>query len=134
NVFPGFAFSPNGRTAVFTDLGPGPTSDETVQIVTLDLVTGERTQVTRLPVGGPPGDLFPPTCCPTFIDDETIAFPSVTNPDGLNPNGLDTIFTIGSDGTGLKTLPVPVVAPGSQIVPTFLITGPRPSATVFLLP
>jgi hypothetical protein len=134
NVLPGFAFSPSGRTVAFTDLGPGPTSDETVQIFTLDLVTGERRQVTRLPIATPPSDLFPPTCCPSFIDDETIAFPSVTNPDGLNPSGFDAFFTVATDGTGLATLPIPVVAPGSQIVPNFVITGPRPSANLILLP
>jgi hypothetical protein len=134
NVLPGFAFSPSGRTVAFTDLGPGPTSDETVQIFTLDLITGERRQVTHLPIATPPSNLFPPTCCPSFIDDDTVTFPSVSNPDGLNPNAFDAIFTVATDGTGLATLPIPVVAPGSQIVPNFVITGPRPSASLFLLP
>jgi hypothetical protein len=134
NVLPGFAFSPSGRKVAYTDLGPGPTPDLTVQIFTLDLVTGARFQVTHLPVAVPPSDLFPPTCCPSFVDEETIAFPSVSNPDGLNPTGFDAFFTIATDGTGLTTLPIPVVVPGSQIVPNFVITGPRPSANLFLLP
>src|SRR4030095_12467477 len=51
---PPIAFSPNGRLIAFTDLGPGPGGEEAVQIVVLDLATGKRSQVTRLPSGTPP--------------------------------------------------------------------------------
>src|SRR5262245_6529438 len=44
------SFSPDGRAVVLTDLGPGPEGEEAVQIFSLDLVTGSRTQLTHLPV------------------------------------------------------------------------------------
>ncbi len=134
NVFPGFEFSPDGETVAFTDIGPGPGGGETVQIFTLDLVTGARVQLTRLPPAPPTDPLFPPTCCAGFVDDETVAFLSVADPEGLNPDGAGTIFTVKTNGSGLKKLPVPIVVPGSQIVPTFSITGPRPNAALFFLP
>src|SRR5262249_53951183 len=42
------AFSRDGRTVVYTDLGPGPSGEEAVQVVTLDLATARRTQLTTL--------------------------------------------------------------------------------------
>jgi hypothetical protein len=134
NVFPGFDFSPNGRVVTFTDLGPGPDGAEAAQIVTLDLLSGTRTQITHLPQSGTAGPLFPATCCPGFVDDDTIAFLSVSNPDGLNPNGDGVVFAVQSDGSGLRRLPPPVAVPGSRIVPVFSITGPRPTATLLFLP
>src|SRR5262245_27207897 len=35
-------FSPSGRTLAYTDLGPGLSGEEAVQVFTLDVVTGER--------------------------------------------------------------------------------------------
>src|SRR5262245_36060453 len=45
-----FTFSRDGGAVVLTDLGPGPAGEEAVQIFTLDVVTGERKQLTHLPV------------------------------------------------------------------------------------
>src|SRR4029453_10575356 len=56
-------FSPNGRRIAFTDLGPGPEGEETVQIVVLDLVSGRRTQVTHLPSASLP----PSVPAPSFL-------------------------------------------------------------------
>ena len=55
------SFSADGRTIVFTDRGPGPAGEDAAQIVTLDLATGTRRQVTRLPRATPanPPILFP---------------------------------------------------------------------------
>jgi hypothetical protein len=39
-------FSPNGRTIVFSDRGPDPAGEDAAQVVTLDVVTGKRVQVT----------------------------------------------------------------------------------------
>ncbi len=134
NLFPGFEFSPNGNLVTYTDLSASPNGEDVAQVVTLDLTTGHRVQLTHLPKPPAVDPLFAPTCCPGFADDDTVAFLSVANPDGLNPDDDATIFTVKTDGTNLKTLPVPVVQPGSQILPVFSITGPRPNATLFFLP
>ena len=134
NLFPGLAFSRNGEMVAYTDRGPGPNGEDATQIFAVDLATAQRTQLTHLPLTPAPDPLFLSTCCPSFPDDETVAFLSIANPDGLNPNGDAAIFTVKVDGTGLKKLPVPMVAPGSAIVPVFSITGPRPDAALFFLP
>src|SRR5262245_38590747 len=79
-------FSPNGKIVAFTDLGPGPAGEAAIQIVTMDVVTGDRTMITHLP-SGTPVDPQPVTGYPSFVDDETISFDSFANPDGLNPRG-----------------------------------------------
>src|SRR5262249_53863536 len=125
-------FSPNGRRIVFTDLGPGPAGEEAVQIVVLDLPTGQRTQVTHLPSGMPPapaGNVI--TGYPRFIDDETVAFFSYEDPDGLNPAQTLTAFTVGIDGSRLKPAPTPVAAPGSRVIPIFGVA--TPGSNVFTL-
>jgi hypothetical protein len=129
---PPIAFSPNGRRIAFTDLGPGPGGEEAVQIVVLDLATGKRTQVTRLPSGTPPsppdpvyGGSFFLTCCPQFIDDETVVFQTYVDPDGSNPEHTFAGFTVRIDGSGLKPVPIPVSVPGSRVVPSFAVGGGR---------
>jgi hypothetical protein len=122
SVSPPIAFSPNGRRIAFTDLGPGPGGEETIQIVVLDLATHDRTQVTRLPTGTGPG-LFFLTCCPTFIDNETVVFQTYTDPEGLNPEHNLVAFTVRIDGTNFTRLPSPVAVKGSQLVPTFGVFG-----------
>lgn len=128
-----FGFSPDGRTITFPDLGPGQTGEETTQIVTLDVVTGKRMQVTHLPPlpndVGDPWCGVPVTSFPFFLDSGSIAFFTATNPDRLNPGYNMLGFTIGGDGR-LTPAPLPVALPGSQIVPKFAITGPEPSAAI----
>src|SRR5215475_47627 len=83
---PPMFFSPNGRRVGFTDIGPGP-SGPAVQIVVLDLATGKRTQVTHLPSGTPPKNVFGEfflTCCPAFVDDDTVVFQTFVDPEGSN--------------------------------------------------
>jgi hypothetical protein len=134
NVFATLAFSPDGRRVVFTDLGPGPAGETAIQIVTLTLA-GQRTQVTRLPRADSLIPGLPATGFPGFIDDETLAFYSFANPDGLNPQGQLTAFTVRTDGTGLRALPVTDVAPpGGQVVPRFAIWGGRASIANLTLP
>jgi Tol biopolymer transport system component len=84
-LVPTLDFSPDGRRVVFTDIGPGPAGEDAAQVVALDLASGRRTQVTHLPSGVPPDPLFPVTCCPSFIDDDTISFSTFTDPDGSKP-------------------------------------------------
>ena len=75
-IYPGFKFSPDGRRLVFVDRGPGRDGREALQLWTLDVDTGRRSQVTHLPPVGFPGpeSNAPDTCCPRFVDDENIEF------------------------------------------------------------
>jgi hypothetical protein len=143
SVAPPVMFSPNGRRIAFTDRGPGPGGEEAVQIVALDLATGERTQVTHLPTGTPPslisdngfnfGSYFL-TCCPTFLDDETVLFQTFVDPDGSNPEHKFAAFTVRIDGSGLTPVPQPVAVPGSEVVPSFGVTGLRTNLLRLSLP
>jgi len=133
--WPGLNFSPSGRTIAFVDKGPDADGLETDQVVTIDVATGTRTQVTRLPHTDP----VPPYCCsvayPHFIDEQTIIFNSSANPDGLNPEGAYRPMTIKTDGSHLEVpLPIPIALPGSMLDPRFVITGDRPQALTVLLP
>jgi len=122
-VFPAFDFSPAGRRVAFTDLGPGPSGEDAVQIVTLDIATGSRTQLTQLPRRSVPDPTLPDTGFPKFVDDDTVAFDTFTDPDGSNPEGDLVTFTVKTDGSGLKRVPIPRATAGSQIVPSFQVTG-----------
>jgi hypothetical protein len=101
---------------------------EAVQIFVLDLATGERRQVTHLPSGTPPraADEARPyflTCCPKFVDNETILFQTFVDPDGSNPEHNFAAFTVRIDGGRLKSVPTPVALPDSHLVPSFAVTG-----------
>jgi hypothetical protein len=136
---PPILFSPNGRWIAFTDLGPGFDGEDAVQVFVLDLTTGERRQVTRLPSGteryayivGPPYFL---TCCPKFVDDETILFQTSVNADGSNPEETFSAFTIKIDGSRLKRVPTPVALPDSHLVESFAVTGLHRNLARFSLP
>jgi hypothetical protein len=124
-VAPSIPFSPNGRRIAFADLGPGPGDVEAVQIVVLDLATGQRTQVTHLPSGSPPAPELFLTGYPRFIDDETVLFFTFVDPDGSNPTHDFAAFTVRIDGSGLKRKPddTPLLgAPGGQVLPVFGVT------------
>lgn len=75
-------FSPDGRSVIFADRGPGPAGEDAAQIVTLDIATGTRTPVTRLPATAPDpsNPVLPAVAYASFRDDETIVFPSRANP------------------------------------------------------
>jgi hypothetical protein len=127
-------FSADGRSVVFTDLGPGPGGETAAQVVTLDVATGERRQVTRLPLAQSSIPLLPATGFAEFVDAETLGFYSFANPEGLNPQGQLTAFTVRIDGTGLQTLPAPVAVPGSQVIPQFGVLGGRARLATLVLP
>jgi cysteine-rich repeat protein len=138
---PPISFSPNGRRIAFTDRGPGPGGVEAAQIVVLDLPTGRRTPVTHLPSGTAPATVFGPfllTCCPTFIDDETILFGTFVDPvvdsKHLNPEHHFAAFTVRIDGSHFTALPTPVALEGSTVVSTFGVTGRRTNLVRLSLP
>jgi hypothetical protein len=134
--FLNLAFSPDGHTVAYTDRGPGPTGEDVPQIVTLDVATGQRTQLTHLPRATPPDPVFVPTGFPFFLDDETIVFRTFANPDGLNPQGDFIRLTVKIDEPHLLKVfqvPLPVVLPGSEVVPLFAITGAQLDSATFSL-
>jgi hypothetical protein len=116
------SFSPDGREITFTDLGPGPEGEEAPQVVTIDLASGERRQVTRLPRGGPENALSGSTWIPVFIGDDRIAFQSFSNPDGLNPEEKQVFFTVRSDGADLQVVQFPQIGASGRIVPRFAVS------------
>jgi hypothetical protein len=122
------SFSPDGRTVVFTDRGPGPADEDAIQVFTMDVATGVRTQVTRFPraaPGNPPDPLRRDLSGVLFTLDGRIGFSSYVNVDGSNPNGEPRLYSVNPDGTGLVHDPFAVAVPGSIFRPTFVITGSR---------
>ena len=127
------SFSADGRTVVFSDRGPGPTGENAAQVVTLDVATGARFQVTHLPRATPLSASVLDIDTVRFLPDGTIIFGPRANPDGLNPGG-NGAYTVRPDGTDLQRVPDPVVLPGSVIDPSFQITGAQATALGFNLP
>ena len=130
------AFSPNGRTITFVDRGPDVAGNEASQVVTVDLETGSRTQLTHLPPGPPvyghPG--IPSVVCPAFLDSDTIAFGTTANVDGTNPTGDTRLARVRTNGSHLEVGRVPVALPGGVFTPTFIITGERPTPVTLFVP
>jgi hypothetical protein len=132
---PPIAFSPDGRRITFTDLAPAPDGRQAVQIAMLDLATGDRRLLTRLPAGTEPipvpdyplASPFFLTCCPRFVENDTIVFQTYTDAEGARPADLNSLsfFTIGIDGRHLTALPKPILSTGAQLIPTFGVTGGR---------
>ena len=113
-------FSPDGRTVVFTDRGPGPAGEDAIQIFTMDVATGARTQVTRFPRAAPSNPLDPlrrDIEGAVFALDGTIGFTSSVNVDGSNPKGEARLYQVNPDGTGLEYHPYPVAVRGSKFDP-----------------
>ncbi len=116
-----FHFSPDGRTIVFTDRGPGPAGEDAIQIATLDVANGRRTQVTHLSAAEDPDPALPVTTTPLFVDGDTIVFFSYADLDGGHPDG--GWFRIHPDGRGLEAAATPIAIPGSRLGATFDIGG-----------
>jgi hypothetical protein len=105
---------------------------EADQVVTVDVATGTRKQVTHLPPAVPPAGVpvnGPTVFTPRFVDEQTIRFYASAKPDGLNPEGTYLLMTTKTDGSGFEVpLPIPVALPGGTIDLRFVITGDRPQA------
>lgn len=123
-----FAFSPDGRRIVTVDDGPGPNGEVAPQVVVIDVRDGSRHTLTQLPLG-PPAERFPPTCCATFVDAQTVAFASNSNPAGMNPQQAFILFTVGTDGSGLSMVDPLLDLPGT-VSPLFAVTGARAGAVI----
>jgi len=135
-----FDFSRDGRRVVYTDLDPTQTGDEAPQVVTLDVVTGERQPVTHLPplpvspacVGQTTDCVFPsipPVRLPTFLGATTIAF---ERGGGTSVFG-GGVFTVKADGTEEPAAIQTVALPDGTLIPISQITG-APYATQATVP
>jgi len=127
-----FAFSPDGSSITFTDIGPGPAGDDAAQVFTMDLATGTRRQVTRLPAALDVNASQAPVSFPLYVDADTITFTSYSNPviggEELNPNALRRAFSVKTDDPEqLRVVPF-FAEPGSRIIEAFQISGTEPVA------
>ena len=130
-------FSPESRQFVFTDRGPDTSGTQGPQISTLDLATGERTQLTFLPPlplcrepVDPHAECVPvgqlPVQWPRFLDAQTVAFQRRVRASAILP------YTVDIQTKELKPVQVVAIA-GGGFVPIFQITTGEPIGfTVFL--
>ncbi len=120
----GFDVSPDGRIIALIDLGPGPDGMDVPQVFTLDVGSGGRRQLTRLPAipDVTPGQ--PAFCCPRFVDNRTIAF----------YYGPGLFYTVRTDASGLNAPPGTLAIPGARIVPRFEVTGGGGAVAAVYLP
>jgi hypothetical protein len=127
-VYPYLGFNPDRPTVVFPDLDLQAPAAAAPQIVTLDLASGQRHQLTHLP---------PSTYVnyPIFSDSSIISFLSSANPDGTNPQHETVPFTVTTDPDDPQLKPLPVIAlPGGEIIPDFRITAAEQLARGVTLP
>ena len=130
-----FAFSPDGLRVAFTDFGPGPDGQDALQVWVLDVDTGERAAVTRLPRVANPPFIYPyrAVAFPAFLTNDVITFLSYVNPESPEePYDIFRHFTVKTDGQDLRT--VPVIAQGGLFVPVFTITGAQAIASATGVP
>ena len=116
---PSIAFSLDGRSVLFTDLGTAPSGEESIQIVALDLTDGTRRQITHL-------DPITPESARsatqleinglTFVDADHIAF-AIHSAQGL---AIETVDVATGE---LVTRQPPVAIPGATFVSSFAITS-----------
>jgi hypothetical protein len=113
-----FDFSPDGKSLVFVDRGPGSDGVDAPQIFTMDVATGVRHQLTTFAsvfVGTNPQGLF--DLIGVFLDDRQIGGYVYDSAKGLR------YFTIARDGANLRFFEDPSPLPGLQLIPDFGIVG-----------
>jgi len=115
-----FYFSPSGRLVSFTDIGPGPGGEDAVQVFVLDVETGKRTQLTHMPPAARPG--LDGGGADDFLNERTVVFDGIFNPDGLNPDGKERVFTVDVVTRQIKVEST-VAIPGGGFVAVPSITG-----------
>lgn len=100
-------FNPSGTLFAYEDLGPGPDGADASQVFVMEVATGARRQVTRVPAGpagGPvSGNAF-------FVDDRTLLF---WNAAATAP------YRVNVDGSHLRPIPNTIAIPGATVVPQF---------------
>jgi hypothetical protein len=111
----GFAFSPDGRTVAFTDLGAAPSGEESVQIFVLDLSDGTRRQVTHLPPFMAASGVLEISGV-TFFDAETVGF-------AMRSGEALTINLVNVATGALVIREPPAAVPGASFAPTFSINA-----------
>jgi hypothetical protein len=121
------AFSPDGRLVAFTDRAPGATGADAVQLFTLELATGRRTQITRR---SPSVDGSLEFILAVFLDDRTLGFAVDRRADDRRL--LEDLFTVRTDGSELRPV-APVAVAGSRVVPYFAVGGGRKTAFTAVL-
>src|SRR5262249_46494730 len=107
-------FSPDSRRLAVVDNGPDGNGHDANQLWIIDLATGTRMQITRLPPPTEPTNL--PRGSPTigflFQDNRTIGFSTAGNSGGAPPR-FTKLFTVGTDGSGLREVDSPVATGGA---------------------
>ena len=125
-------FSPNGRTLAYTDLGPGSTGEEAPQVWVVDLASGMRRQITRLPPPPTIRDRFGgySLFLQAFLPDDTIVFAHLVSVSEGNVRFAP--FVVKTDAGEPQPLPVPDNLPGGVADPTFAVIGVGFSARAVL--
>src|SRR5262249_18509407 len=107
------AFSRDGRTIVYTDLGPGPNGEEAVQVVTLDIVSGKRTQLTSLTI--PKEGVVNGA---RFVNEDTIVFVS-----GSDLGEPLHFYAVKTNQPGMVHQLPEVTAKNGAVLPNFRVVG-----------
>jgi hypothetical protein len=107
------AFSRDGRTIVYTDLGPGPNGEAGVQVVTLDIASGRRTQLTFLP-NPEEGEVNGAR----FVNADTIVFVS-----GSDLGEPLHFYAVKTSRPGVVRKLPEVVAENGAVLPDFRVIG-----------
>jgi hypothetical protein len=119
---PKLAISENGRRIAYSDRGPAASGREAEQLFTLDVVSGERRQVTRFEPAGTPRDSPHPLLWFIFLSSDTIGFEHPT------PDVWES-WLVNFDGSNLTNISGsgdPIEAAGGRIEPRFGVTSRRP--------
>jgi len=116
-------FSPDSRLVTFTDIGTAPDGSEAIEVMTMELSTGLRRQISQLPRLTPL--TFRQTVhAPSFIDLNQVLFVVESVEDG------QTFVIVRADGSGeISRQKAPTVV-GGIFIPDFAISRPGFAAVV----